>query len=123
MFWFVLVSLVAVQKTMPMLHLRHRFGPEPKQTSDWCQKRNERTQSNFLDPIVMFWFVLVSFVTVQKTMPGCIECTDSGRNRNELPIHARNETNTPNPLFGPNSDVLVRFGQFRYCAKNHAWLH
>src|SRR6187551_2229987 len=43
--------------------------------------------------------VLVSFVTVQKTMPGCIECTDSDRNRNELSIRARNETNTPNPLF------------------------
>src|SRR6187551_2889594 len=61
----------------------HRFGPEPKRTIDSCQKRNEHTQSTFFDPIVMFWFVLVSFVTVQKTMPGCIECTHSGRNRNE----------------------------------------
>src|SRR6187551_2159294 len=26
----------------------------------------------------------------------------------------------PIHLFGPNSDVLVRFGQFRYCAKNRA---
>src|SRR6187551_1697042 len=26
----------------------------------------------------------------------------------------------PIRVFGPNSDVLVRFGQFRYCAKNHA---
>jgi hypothetical protein len=26
----------------------------------------------------------------------------------------------PIHVFGPNSDVLVRFGQFRYCAKNHA---
>src|SRR6187551_3221606 len=68
MFWFVLVTFVTVQKTIPMLHLRHRFGPETKRTSDSRQKRNERTQSTFLDPIVMFWFVLVSFVTVQKTM-------------------------------------------------------
>src|SRR6187551_2956088 len=108
---------------MPVLHLMQRFGPLTKRGTVSGQKRNERTQSTFLDPTVMFWFVLVSFVTVQKTMPGCIECTDSGRNRNELPIHARNETNAPNPLFGPNSDVLVRFGQFRYCPKNHAWLH
>src|SRR6187455_2655043 len=77
----------------------HRFGPEPKRTTDSGQKRNERTQSTFLDPIVMFWFVLVSFVTVQKTMPKLHLCTDSGRNRNELPIRARNETNAPNPLF------------------------
>src|SRR6187551_571391 len=28
--------------------------------------------------------------------------------------------NAPNPLFWTNSDVLVRFGQFHYCAKNHA---
>src|SRR6187551_1045136 len=26
----------------------------------------------------------------------------------------------PIQFFRPNSDVLVRFGQFRYCAKNHA---
>src|SRR6187551_246006 len=26
----------------------------------------------------------------------------------------------PIHVFGPNSDVLVRFGQFRYCAENHA---
>src|SRR6187551_2034704 len=84
----------------------HRFGPEPKRTTDSRQKRNERTQSTFLDPIVMFWFVFVSFVTVQKTMPGCIECTDSGRNRNELPIRARKETNAPNPLF---LDPIVMF--------------
>src|SRR6187551_4133515 len=46
------------------------------------------------------------------------------------PIRARTETNFrfapetkrthPIHFFGPNSDVLVRFGQFRYCAKNHA---
>src|SRR6187551_339967 len=53
-------------------------------------------------------------------MPKLHLCTDSGRNRNELPIRARNETNTPIHFFGPNSDVLVCFGQFRYCAKKHA---
>src|SRR6187551_807845 len=78
----------------------HRFGPEPKRTTNSGQKRKERTQSTFWDPIVMFWFVLVSFVTVQKTMPKLHLCTDSGRNRNEPPIRARNETNTSNPLFG-----------------------
>src|SRR6187455_2928386 len=112
MFWFVLVSFVSVQKTMPGCIECTHSG----------RNRNERTQSTFLDPIVMFWFVLVSFVTVQKTMPGCIECTDSGRNRNELPIHTRNETNAPNPLFWTQSDVLVPFSQFHYCAKNHAGL-
>src|SRR6187455_1528248 len=106
MFWFVLVIFVTVQKTMQMLHLMHPFGPLTKPCTDSGQKGNERTQSTFLDPIVMFWFVLVSFVTVQKTMSGCIECTDSGRNRNELPIHARNETNAPNPLF---LDPIVMF--------------
>ena len=84
----------------------HRFGPETKWTTDLGQERNERTQSTFLDPIVMFWFILVRFVTEQKTMTGCIECTDSGRNRNELPIHARKETNAPNPLF---LDPIVMF--------------
>src|SRR6187551_1256906 len=69
MFWFVLVSFVTVQKTMPMLHLRHRFGPEPKRTTDSGQKPNEHNQSTFLDTIVMFWFVLAIFVTVQKSMP------------------------------------------------------
>src|SRR6187455_1344625 len=59
------------------------FGPE----------RNECTQSTFLDPIVMFWFVFVSFVTVQKTMPLLHlmhlfrpltkRCTISGQKRNK----------------------------------------
>src|SRR6187455_2941874 len=68
MFWFVLVSFVTVQKTMQMLHLMHPFGLLTKRCTISIQKRNERTQSTFLDPIVMFWFVLVSFVTVQRTM-------------------------------------------------------
>src|SRR6187551_521609 len=68
MFWFVLVSFVTVQKTMQMLHLMHPFGSLTKRSTVSGQKRNERTQSTFLDPRVMFWFVLVSFVTVQKTM-------------------------------------------------------
>src|SRR6187455_1398037 len=33
----------------------------------FIQKQNERTQSSFLDPILMFWFVWLSFVTVPKT--------------------------------------------------------
>src|SRR6187551_3147819 len=70
MFWFVLVSFVTVQKTMPGLHLMHRFGPLTKRCTVSVEKQNERTQSTFLDPIVMFWFVSVSFVTVHKTMPG-----------------------------------------------------
>src|SRR6187455_618521 len=68
MFWFVLVSFVTVQKIMQMLHLMHPFGSLTKRCTVSIQKRNERTQSTFLDPVVMFWFVLVSFVTVQKTM-------------------------------------------------------
>src|SRR6187455_3447474 len=70
MFLFVLVSFVTVQKTMPGLHLMHRFGPLTKRCTVSVQKRNERTQSTFLDPIVMFWFVSASFITVPKTMPG-----------------------------------------------------
>src|SRR6187551_1772533 len=84
----------------------HRFGPELKRTTDSGQKRNKRTQSTFFDPIVMFWFVLVSFVTVQKTMPKLHLCTDSGRNRNELPILAGNETNAPQSTF---LDPIVMF--------------
>src|SRR6187455_1930744 len=68
MFWFVSVSFVTVQKTIPMLHLMHPFGSLTKRRTVSIQKQNERTQSTFLDPIVMFWFGLVSFVTVQKTM-------------------------------------------------------
>src|SRR6187455_3455848 len=70
MFWFVSVSFVTVQKTMPGLHLMHRFMPLTKRCTISAEKRYKRTQSTFLDPIVMFWFVSVSFVTVHKTMPG-----------------------------------------------------
>src|SRR6187455_1933611 len=93
MFRFVLVSFITVQKTMLCMHLMARFGPETKRCIDSGQKRNERTQSTFLDPIVMFRFVLVSFVTVQKTMlcmhlmlpfgPETKRCNDSGQKRNE----------------------------------------
>ena len=68
MFWFVWVSFVIVPKSMPLVHLMHRYGPEMKGFTD----------------------------------------------------SSRNETNAPNRLFGPNSFVLVRLGQFRYCAENHA---
>src|SRR6187551_4124546 len=82
-----------VQKTMQMLHLMHPFGSLRKRRTISIQKRNERTQSTFLDQIVMFWFVLVSFVTVQKTMQmlhlmhpfGSLTkpCTVSGQKQNE----------------------------------------
>src|SRR6187551_1895297 len=89
----VLVSFVTVQKTMPGLHLMHRFVPLTKRCIVSSQKRHECTQSTFLDPIVMFWLVLVSFVTVQKTKSGLHlmhrfgpltkRCTLSVQKRNE----------------------------------------
>src|SRR6187551_635535 len=69
MFWFVLAIFVTVQKSMPMLHLRHRFGPEPKRTTYSGQKRNERTQSTFFGHNSDVLVILASFVTLQKTMP------------------------------------------------------
>src|SRR6187455_694952 len=72
MFGSVLVSFITVRETMPGLHLMHRCGPLTKRCTVSVQKRNERTQSTFLDPIVMFCSVLVSFVTLRETMPGCI---------------------------------------------------
>src|SRR6187551_3264225 len=84
------------------------------------QKQNERSQSTFLDPIVMFGFIWVSFVIVLKTVPGLHLIHRVGQKRNDAPIRARNKTNAPNPLFLPSSDVLVHFGQFHYCAENHA---
>src|SRR6187551_288425 len=68
MFWFVFVSFVTMQKTMQMLHLMHLFGSLTKRCTVLIQNQNERTQSTFLDPIVMFWLFFVSFITVQKTM-------------------------------------------------------
>src|SRR6187551_777240 len=83
-------------------------------------KRNERTQFTFLDPRVMFWFVWVSFVTATKTMPGLYLMHRFGSETKRCTESARNEMNAPNSFFGPNSDVLVRLGQFRYCTENHA---
>src|SRR6187551_3770401 len=93
MFRFILVSFVTVQKTMLCMHLMPPFGPKTKRCTDSGQKQNERTQSTFLHPIVMFRFILVSFVTVQKTMlrmhlmppfkPETKRCSDSGQKRNE----------------------------------------
>src|SRR6187551_3171640 len=99
----------------------HRVGPEPKRTTDSRKKRNERTLSSFLDPIVMFWFVLVSFVIVQKKHAG-IAFNAPIRARTEMNYRFTPKTKRTHPinLFGPNSDVLVRFGQFCYSAKNHA---
>src|SRR6187551_2562427 len=70
MFWFVLVSFVTVRKAVPGLHLMHRFDPLTKRCTVSVQKRNKRIRSTFLDPILMFWFVLVSFVTVRKNCAG-----------------------------------------------------
>src|SRR6187551_194934 len=72
MFWFVLVNFVTVQKNMQMLHLMHPFGSLTKRCTVLFEKRNERTQSTFLDPIVMFWFVLLSFVLCKKPCKCCI---------------------------------------------------
>src|SRR6187551_3846883 len=92
-----------------------------KQRTVLGQKRNERNQSTFLDPIVMFWFRFGQFRYSAKNHAGVAF---------NAPIQAVNETTHssgpktkrthPIHVFGPNSDVLVRFGQFRYCAKNHA---
>src|SRR6187455_2371330 len=95
----------------------HRFLPEPKRCTDSCQKRNECTQSTFLDPIVMFWFVSVSFVTVQN--PCSVAFNDPILAGTEMMHRFVPETKRTHRIyyFGHNSDVLVRFGQFRYCAK------
>src|SRR6187455_1297681 len=121
MFWFVFVSFVTVQKTMQMLHLMHPFGSLTKRCTVSIQKQNERTQSTFLEPMVMFWFVLVNFVTVQKNHAN-IALNAPIRVVNETMHSFDPETKRTHPIHvvRPNSDVLVRFGQFRYCAKNHA---
>src|SRR6187455_3240040 len=98
----------------------HRFGPEPKRTTDSGKKRNERTQSTFLDPIVMFWFVLVSFVTAQKTMPKLHLTLRFGPEETNYRFGPETKRTHPIHFFGPTSDVLVRFGQFCYCAKKPA---
>src|SRR6187455_3243884 len=115
MFWFGLVSFVTVQKTMQMLHLMHPFGWLTKRCTVSIQKQNERTQSMFLDPIVMFWFVFVSFVTVQKNHAN-VAFNAPIRVVNETMHSFDPETKRTHPIhvFGSNSDVLVRFGQLRY---------
>src|SRR6187551_1746403 len=99
MFWFVLVSFITVQKTMQMLHLMHPFGSLTKPCTLSGQKRNDRTQSTFLDPIVMFWFVLVSFVTMQKIMPGLHLMHRFRSLTKRRTVSGQNETNAPNPRF------------------------
>src|SRR6187551_2279375 len=98
----------------------HRLWPELKRCTDSGQKRNECTQSTFLDTSD----VLVRFGQFRY----CAKKTCSLAFN--APIQAGTETmhrfvpetkrTHPNHFLGPNSDVLVRFGQFRYCAKNHA---
>src|SRR6187551_2785245 len=65
----------------------------------FVQKRNEHAQSTFLDPIVMFWFVWVSFVTVLKTMPVLHLMHRSGPEMKRCIDSSRNKTNMPNPHF------------------------
>src|SRR6187551_3065095 len=65
----------------------------------FIQKRNKRTQSTFLDPIVMFRFVWVSFVTVTKIMPVFHLMHRSGPEMKRCTDSSRNEMNAPNPLF------------------------
>src|SRR6187551_3349383 len=96
LFWFVWVSFVTVPKTMPVLHLMHRSGPK-RNDAPIRPARNERDQSTFLDPIVMFWFVWVSFVTVPKTMPVLHLMHRSGPEMKRCTDSSRNETNVPNP--------------------------
>src|SRR6187551_2206295 len=109
----VLVSFVTMQKTMPGLHLMHQFGPLTKRCTLLVHKRNERTQSTFLDPIVMFWSVLLL-------------CKNHARVAFNEPVRTINETmhtfgpemkrTHPIHFFGPNSDVLVSFVTVQ---KNH----
>ena len=99
MFWFVLVCFVTVQKSMSGLHLMHRFGTLTKGCTVLGQKRKERTQSTFLDPIVMFWFILVSFVVVQKTMPGLHLVHRSGPLTKRCTVSGQKRKERTNPLF------------------------
>src|SRR6187551_1753227 len=99
MFWFVLLSFVTVQKTIPGLHLMHLFETLMKGCTVLGQKRKERTQSTFLDPIMMFWFVLVSFVTVQKTMSGLHLVHRSGPLTKRCTVSGQKRKERTNPLF------------------------
>src|SRR6187551_694779 len=95
----VLVSFVSVRETMPGLHLMHRCGPLTKRCTVSVQKRNERTQSTFLDPIVMFLFVLVSFVAVRETMPGLHLMHRFGPLTKRCTVSVQKRNNAPNPPF------------------------
>src|SRR6187551_3228945 len=120
MFWFVLASFVTVRETMPGLHLIHRFGPLTKRCTVLVQKRNKRTQSTFLDPIVMFWFVLVSFVTMKNHANVAFNAPIRVINETMHSFDPETKRTCPIHVFGPNTDVFVRFGKFHYYAKNHA---
>ena len=71
----------------------------------------------------MFWFVLVSFVTVQKPCRVALNAPIRAGTKMNYRFGPETKRTLPIHFFGPNSDVLVRFGQFRYCVKNHAELH
>src|SRR6187455_3272697 len=99
----------------------HSFRPETKRRIVLGQKRNERTESTFLDPIVTFWFVFGQFRYCAKNHAG-VAFNAPIRVVNETMHSFETEMKRTHPIhvFGPNSDVLVRFGQFRYSVKNHA---
>src|SRR6187455_1368033 len=65
----------------------------------FIQKRNERAKSTLMDPIVLFWFVWVSFVTVPKIMPVLHLMHRSGPEMKRCTDSSRNKTNAPNPVF------------------------
>src|SRR6187551_515556 len=94
-----------------------RYWPEPKRCTDSGQKRNERTQSTFLDTIVMFWSV--SLLCKKPCSVAFNARILAGTETMHRSVPETKRTHLIH-FFGPNSDVLVRFGQFRYCAKNHA---
>src|SRR6187455_1343141 len=63
----------------------------------FIQKQNERAKSSLMYPIVLFWFVWVSFVTVPKIMPVLHLMHRSGPEMKRCTDSSRNETNMPNP--------------------------
>src|SRR6187551_1500251 len=83
-----------------------RFWPEPKRCKDSGQKRNERTQSTFLDPIVMFGSFRSVLLLCKK--PCSVAFNDLIRAGTETMQRFGPETKRTHPIhiFGPNSDVL-----------------
>src|SRR6187551_1137543 len=65
----------------------------------------------------MFRFVSVSFVTVKKPCSVAFNALILAGTETMLRFGKETKRTHPNHFFEPNSDVYVRFGQFRYCAK------